>query len=81
MRNAEEHFFTTHDGVELFYRRWPALRAPARGAIALFHRGHEHSLNQRGAYLHVLGDLLGSIGVLTAGAIVLATCAVSRCPR
>lgn len=42
-------------------------------AAAILHRGHEHSLNQRGAYLHVLGDLLGSVGVLVAGAIVLAT--------
>ena len=42
------------------------------GAVVL-HRGHEHSLNQRGAYLHVLGDLLGSIGALGAGAIILAT--------
>ncbi|MGH7607219.1 MAG: cation diffusion facilitator family transporter [Gemmatimonadales bacterium] len=42
-------------------------------ATAVLHRGHQHSLNQRGAYLHVLGDLLGSVGVLAAGAIVLAT--------
>ena len=42
-------------------------------AVAVLHRGHEHSLNQRGAYLHVVGDLLGSIGALLAGAIVLAT--------
>jgi cobalt-zinc-cadmium efflux system protein len=42
-------------------------------AVAILHRGHQHSLNQRGAYLHVLGDLLGSIGALTAGVIVLAT--------
>jgi cobalt-zinc-cadmium efflux system protein len=42
-------------------------------ALAILHRGHQHSLNQRGAYLHVLGDLLGSIGALLAGAIVLAT--------
>jgi len=41
-------------------------------AVAILHRGHEHSLNQRGAYLHVMGDLLGSIGALAAGAIVLA---------
>jgi cobalt-zinc-cadmium efflux system protein len=40
-------------------------------AVAILHRGHEHSLNQRGAYLHVLGDLLGSIGALLAGALVL----------
>ena len=37
----------------------------------VLHRGHEHSLNQRGAYLHVLGDLLGSVGALVAGVIVL----------
>jgi cobalt-zinc-cadmium efflux system protein len=42
-------------------------------AALILHRGHEHSLNQRGAYLHVLSDLLGSIGVITAGAIVLFT--------
>lgn len=42
-------------------------------AAVILHRGHEHSLNQRGAYFHVLGDLLGSVGVLAAGAIVLAT--------
>ncbi|HYU09802.1 MAG TPA: cation diffusion facilitator family transporter [Gemmatimonadales bacterium] len=40
-------------------------------AVAILHRDHAHSLNQRGAYLHVLGDLLGSIGALAAGAIVL----------
>jgi cobalt-zinc-cadmium efflux system protein len=41
-------------------------------AVAILHRGHEHSLNQRGAYLHVLGDLLGSVGALLAGGMVLA---------
>jgi cobalt-zinc-cadmium efflux system protein len=40
-------------------------------AVVVLHRGHEHSLNQRGAYLHVLGDLLGSVGALIAGVIVL----------
>ncbi|RZI97523.1 MAG: alpha/beta fold hydrolase [Variovorax sp.] len=44
-RIAEEHHFTTHDDVSLFYRHWPAV-LPAgghrRGAIVLFHRGHEH---------------------------------------
>lgn len=42
-------------------------------SLAILHRGHEHSLNQRGAYLHVLGDLLGSVGALAAGALVLTT--------
>ena len=40
-------------------------------AVVVLHRGHEHSLNQRGAYLHVLGDLLGSVGALIAGVVVL----------
>jgi len=40
-------------------------------AVAILHHGHQHSLNQKGAYLHVLGDLLGSIGALAAGVIVL----------
>src|SRR4030095_4595047 len=37
--------FRTHDGVDLFYRHWPALQGanPAGGAIGMFHRGHEHS--------------------------------------
>ena len=41
MRCVEEATFRTHDGVELFYRHWPA--ATPRGAIVIFHRGHEHS--------------------------------------
>lgn len=41
------------------------------GAVLILHRGHQHSLNQKGAYLHVLGDLLGSVGALVAGALIL----------
>lgn len=37
------------------------------------HRHHEHSLNVRGAYLHVMSDLLGSLGVLVAGVTILTT--------
>jgi cobalt-zinc-cadmium efflux system protein len=41
---------------------------------ALLLRSHaKESLNVRGAYLHVLGDLLGSLGVITAGLVILAT--------
>src|SRR5438105_4532819 len=42
VRPVFEGTFQTHDGVQLFYRHWPAIRGPARGAIVLFHRGHEH---------------------------------------
>ena len=48
------------------------LVANVIGVIVL-HRGHQHSLNQRGAYLHVLGDLLGSVGVIAAGLVMLVT--------
>ena len=42
-RTCEERNFATHDGEPLFYRHWPATGSPARGAIVLLHRGHEHS--------------------------------------
>jgi cobalt-zinc-cadmium efflux system protein len=42
-------------------------------AMRVLHHGHEHSLNQRGAYLHVVSDALGSVGALAAGAIILFT--------
>lgn len=32
--------------------------------------GHQHDLNMRGAYLHVLGDLLASFGVVAAALIM-----------
>jgi len=43
MRPCEERSFKTHDGVELFYRCWPATAETRRGAVVMFHRGHEHS--------------------------------------
>ena len=42
-------------------------------ALRVLHAGHRHSLNVRGAYLHVLGDLLGSIGTIVAGLVILFT--------
>lgn len=41
--------------------------------VMILHHGHDHSLNQRGAYLHMLSDLLGSIGAVVAGLLVLTT--------
>ncbi len=35
--------------------------------------GHQHDLNTRGAFLHVIGDLLGSVGAIVAALIMLAT--------
>ncbi len=52
-REAIERTFATHDGVALFYRHWPALTREPRGAILLFHRGHEHS----GRIAHLADEL------------------------
>lgn len=51
-----------------------ALGGLAVNAVSawVLHPAHSHSLNARGAYLHVLGDLLGSLGTVVA-AIVLRT--------
>ena len=51
-RQVKECTFVTHDGVELFYRHWPS-QTPTRGAIVIFHRGHEHS----GRIAHLADEL------------------------
>ena len=48
---AENHF-QTHDGVSLFYRHRPA-QGRRRGAVVMFHRGHEHS----GRMAHLIDEL------------------------
>jgi cobalt-zinc-cadmium efflux system protein len=35
--------------------------------------GHQHSINHRAAFLHVLGDLLGSLAALLSGAVIYFT--------
>jgi cobalt-zinc-cadmium efflux system protein len=37
----------------------------------ILHGHHEEDLNVRGAWLHVLGDALGSVGAILAGALML----------
>lgn len=39
----------------------------------LLHAHAGENLNVRGAYLHVIGDLLGSLGAVTAGLIIMST--------
>ncbi len=51
--SIEEHEFLTHDGVPLFYRRWPATKPIRRGAVVMFHRGHEHG----GRMAHLVTEL------------------------
>lgn len=38
--------------------------------VRLLHDDHHHNLNMRGAYLHVLSDLLGSVGAIAASVMV-----------
>lgn len=48
------------------------LAVNAMGTFLL--HGHAHgNLNLRGAYLHVLSDLLGSVGAIAAGVVILLT--------
>jgi cobalt-zinc-cadmium efflux system protein len=42
-------------------------------AARILHHGHQHSLNQRAVFLHVVGDLLGSLAAVVAGGLILAT--------
>lgn len=54
MRDSENLSFTTHDGVELFYRHWPAREYHGpRQAVVMFHRGHEHG----GRMAHLVDEL------------------------
>ncbi len=53
MRTVEDRKFRTSDDYELFYRYWPAESETPSGAVALFHRGHEHS----GRMAHIVDEL------------------------
>ena len=40
-------------------------------AAWLLHADHEHDLNMHGAWLHVIGDMLGSIAAIIAGVLII----------
>ena len=40
-------------------------------AALLLHSEHKHDLNMRGAFLHVIGDLLGSVAAIIAGGLII----------
>lgn len=42
-------------------------------AAVMLHRAAGESLNVRGAYLHVMGDLLGSVGAIVAALVIMGT--------
>jgi cobalt-zinc-cadmium efflux system protein len=39
-------------------------------AAYLLHSDHKHDLNMRGAFLHVMGDLLGSVAAIVTGILI-----------
>lgn len=41
--------------------------------VRLLHGGHQHSLNVRSAWLHVIGDSLASVGVIASGLVIIFT--------
>jgi cobalt-zinc-cadmium efflux system protein len=73
----------------ILYEAWARLRAPqpvqlgpmavvagvglVANLISLSVLGHTHSLNVRGAFLHVLGDTLSSVGVLVGAGVMALT--------
>ena len=66
-------------GDEVEVHSTPMLIAAVIGAVAnlvsllILRAGQRESLNVRGAYLEVLGDLLGSLAVIAAGVIIWLT--------
>ena len=58
---------------------WPVLLVASFGLLinlasaTLLFRGQRASLNLRGAFLEVVSDLLGSVAVILAGGVILAT--------
>jgi cobalt-zinc-cadmium efflux system protein len=63
---------TAVDGTIMLVVAAAGLVVNVVGAALLHSHAHDN-LNVRGAYLHVIGDLLGSIGALTAGIVILTT--------
>jgi cobalt-zinc-cadmium efflux system protein len=69
------------------YERWnapPEIKGVELTAIAvggllvnvvcawMLHGDHEHDLNMRGAWLHIMGDILGSVTAIVAGILIVA---------
>jgi cobalt-zinc-cadmium efflux system protein len=51
---------------------WVAVAGLITNLISarILHAGSQDNMNVRGAYLHVLGDLLGSVGVVVAAIVI-----------
>jgi cobalt-zinc-cadmium efflux system protein len=64
--------FRSPEPIEGGLMFWVALVGLAGNAISarILHGSHTHNLNVRAAYLHVMGDLLASVGVVVAALLV-----------
>ncbi|WP_428409179.1 cation diffusion facilitator family transporter [Hyphococcus sp.] len=71
---AVRRFFTPVE-VDSQLMLWVAIAGlVANGiAFAILHRRDEHNLNMRGAMLHVMSDLLGSVAAIIAALVIAAT--------
>jgi cobalt-zinc-cadmium efflux system protein len=60
------------DGPIVFYIATVGLLANL-WMMKILHPAQNHSLNVRAAYLHILGDVLGSVGVIISGIVLWTT--------
>ncbi len=69
------HRFLTPVEVNASLMLWVAVAGFVANAIAFFilHRRDEQNLNMRGALLHVVSDLLGSVAAIIAALVIAAT--------
>lgn len=65
--------FTNPIPIDASLMLWVAIGGLVANAVAFFilHRPNERDLNMRGAMLHVLGDLLGSVAAIIAAVVVM----------
>lgn len=67
--------FTNPVPIDAPLMLWVAIGGLVANAVAFFilHRPNERDLNMRGALLHVVGDLLGSVAAIIAAVVVMST--------
>ncbi|MEI7905116.1 MAG: cation diffusion facilitator family transporter, partial [Candidatus Firestonebacteria bacterium] len=77
-------FFIFYEGYQRFFapeavKSVPMIIIAFVGLVAnivsglILHNDSKHNINVRGAFLHVLGDALSSVGVIVAGAVIYFT--------
>ena len=64
--------FVSPSEVDASLMFWVALVGLVANAVAfkILHRSHDHDVNMRGALLHVMGDMLGSVAAIIAAVVI-----------